>query len=34
MTWSFTGFCKPKFCSDMCNAGYQEKHNKQTKDNK
>lgn len=27
MTWSFTGFCKPRFCSDMCNASYQEKQN-------
>ena len=23
--WSFTGFCKPKFCSDQCNANYQKK---------
>lgn len=23
--WSFTGCCKPKFCSDYCNAKHQEK---------
>ena len=23
--WSFAGFCKPKLCSDKCNANYQEK---------
>ena len=23
--WSFAGFCKPKFCSDQCNANYQKK---------
>ena len=25
LEWSFAGFCKPKFCSDQCNANYQKK---------